>query len=81
MMILESPLTFIWHGQIYVLVAVAILEECCMAYADMQCLFYSGERIVVHEPLVITTFIFSKVYTYFVTDTVFTLSIGTDRPG
>ena len=30
----------------FVLVAVAILEECCMASADMQWLFYSGGRIV-----------------------------------
>ena len=32
---------------------VAILEESCMASADMQWLFYSGERIVVHGPLVL----------------------------
>ena len=31
---------------------MAILEECCMASADMQWLFYSGEQIVVYGPLV-----------------------------
>ena len=31
---------------------VAILEESCMASADMQWSFYSGEQIVVHGPLV-----------------------------
>ena len=45
------------HGQIYVLVAVAVLEECCMATAGMQWLFYSGEQIVAHGPLV---FMFQK---------------------
>ena len=50
---LGSPLTFLQHGQICVLVAVAILEECCMASADMQWVFYSGERIVIHRPLVL----------------------------
>ena len=34
-------------------VAVTILEEYCMAYADLQCLFYSGERIVTLGPRVI----------------------------
>ena len=34
------------HIQICVLVAVAILEECCMASADLQLPFYSSERIV-----------------------------------
>ena len=34
------------HGQICVLVAVAILEECCMASTDMQWLFYLDERIM-----------------------------------
>ena len=36
----------------YVLFVVAILEEYCMSSADSQCLFYSGERIMVHRPLV-----------------------------
>ena len=40
------------YGQICILVAVAILKECCMASADMQILFYSDERIVAHGPLV-----------------------------
>ena len=31
---------------------MAILEECCIASADMQWLFYSGERIVGHGPLI-----------------------------
>ena len=43
---------FLQHCQICVLVAVAILEECCRASADMQWLFFSGERIVAHGPLV-----------------------------
>ena len=33
---------FLRNSQICVLVAVAILEECCMASAAMQLLFYSG---------------------------------------
>ena len=36
MMRLGIPLTFLWYGQICVLVAVAILEDCCMAFASMQ---------------------------------------------
>ena len=34
----EARMTFdlLIYGQICVLVAVAILEECCMAFADMQ---------------------------------------------
>ena len=40
MMNLEWPLAFLRHGQICVLVAVAILEKCRMASADiMQWLF------------------------------------------
>ena len=35
MMVLGFPLTFLPHGQISVLIAVAILEECCMASAAM----------------------------------------------
>ena len=35
------------------LVAVAILEDCCMAFADTRWLFYSGERIVAMAPLFI----------------------------
>ena len=46
------PLTFLGRCQISVLVAVAILEEGCIASADMQWLFYSGEWIVVIGPLV-----------------------------
>ena len=38
--------------QISVPVAVAVLEECCMASVDMQLLLYSGERILAHGPLV-----------------------------
>ena len=37
-----------WYGQICVLVAVAILEKNCMAFADMRQLFLSGERFVTH---------------------------------
>ena len=51
MMIRRWPLLFSHHGQIYVLVAVAKPEECCMASADMQWLIYSGERIVAHWSL------------------------------
>ena len=32
-------------------VSVAVLEECCMASADTQWLFYPSERIVTHEGL------------------------------
>ena len=34
----DPRMTFelLWHGQILVPVDVAILEECCMASADMQ---------------------------------------------
>ena len=32
-------MTFLWHGQIYVLFAVAILGEYCMASADIQWFF------------------------------------------
>ena len=35
-----------------VVLAVAILEDCYMASADIQRLFYSVERIVVHRPFV-----------------------------
>ena len=34
---------FLRHCQISVLVAMVILEVCCMASADMQCHFYSGD--------------------------------------
>ena len=34
------------------IVTVVIFEECCMASADMQWLFYSDKRIVAHGPLV-----------------------------
>ena len=44
---------FLWYGHICALVAVAILEECCMAFANMQKLFLSGEQIVAHVPLVL----------------------------
>ena len=37
--------------QICVLVAVAMLEECCMSSADMQWLFDSGKQIMAHGPL------------------------------
>ena len=47
MMILGRPLTFSWYGQIYILVAVAIL-----VFADMQSLFLSGELIMAHGPLI-----------------------------
>ena len=52
MMILGWHLTFLQQGQISVPFAVAVLKECCMASADMQWLFYSGEQIVAHRPLV-----------------------------
>ena len=29
-------MTFLWYGQICVPVAEAILEDCCMAFANMQ---------------------------------------------
>ena len=32
---------------------MAILKEICMASADMQWPFYSGERIMAHKPLVV----------------------------
>ena len=32
---------------------MVILEESCMASADMQWQFYSGERIVAHGPLLL----------------------------
>ena len=43
----EEPrwdLTFSRHGKICVLVAVAILEECCMASTDMQWLYNCDPR-------------------------------------
>ena len=40
------PLTFWWQGQICVLVALKILEKCCMASTDKQWLFYLGEQFV-----------------------------------
>ena len=52
MMILGWSLSLLLHCQISVQVAVAILEECCMAFIDMQWLFNSGERIVTHGYLV-----------------------------
>ena len=52
-MILGWPLTFLRHYQISVLVSLEILEECYMASADMQWLFYTGEHIVTHGPLVL----------------------------
>ena len=36
MMGLGLSLAFLWYGQICVPVAVAILEECSMAFATMQ---------------------------------------------
>ena len=36
MMRLGWPLIFLWYGQICIPVAVAILEDCCMAFANMQ---------------------------------------------
>ena len=43
MMILGLPLTFFFFflrlGQFSALVTMAIMEECCMTYADMQRLF------------------------------------------
>ena len=56
MMIPGWLLTFLRHSQVSVLVAVAILEECYMAFADMQWLFYSGEQIVAYEPIVTNSF-------------------------
>ena len=44
-----------------VLVAVAILEECCMASAVMQWLFYSVEQVVAHWPLVPNFFIITWI--------------------
>ena len=41
----------ILYGQIYVLIAVTILE-CCLVFADMQYLFLSSEQIVAHGPLI-----------------------------
>ena len=51
MNILWWPLTFLRHGQIFILVAVAILEESWRASDGMQWLFYSGERVVAKWPL------------------------------
>ena len=45
MMKLGWPLTFDRYGPIYVLVAVAILIECCMAFADMTLLFYPASEL------------------------------------
>ena len=39
------------------MVAVAVLKECCMASADMQWLFYLGERIMARGPLVFYVFL------------------------
>ena len=46
----ETRMTFdlLWFGQICTTVAVSILEECCMAFANMQWVFLSGELIVAH---------------------------------
>ena len=52
MMIPRWLLTFLRHGQISVVVAVALLGKCCLASADMQWLFYSGEQIVALGSLV-----------------------------
>ena len=40
-------MAFLWHCQFFLQVAVAILEEWCMASADMRRLFHSFERIMV----------------------------------
>ena len=32
----------------------SVSEECCMAFADIQWLFYSGEQIVAHGPLLVS---------------------------
>ena len=40
---------------------VAILEESCMASADMQWLFYSGEQMVALGPFVLSTIDFAKM--------------------
>ena len=43
----------IWlKRSMYVPVAVAVLKDCFMVFADMRWLFYSGERIVAYGPLV-----------------------------
>ena len=52
MMRLGWPLNFLWYGQICVPVALAIMDECCMAFVNMQWLFLPGDRIVAHVPLV-----------------------------
>ena len=64
MMILGWPLTFLRCGQIFVLVDVAILEECCMISAYMHWLFYSRERIVAHGSLFFFLFC-TKLYFFF----------------
>ena len=50
MRLMAFDLFMVWS--ICVLVAVAIQEEFCMAFADMQLLFLSDERIVAHGLLV-----------------------------
>ena len=46
----ETRMTFdlLWFGQICTTVAVAILEECYMAFANMQWVFLSDGLIVTH---------------------------------
>ena len=52
-MILGLPLTFLWQGQISVLLKfLSYLLWQNLASAAMQWLFWSGERIVAHGPLV-----------------------------
>ena len=58
----------LWHYQISVLVAVAILEECCRASADRQWLFFSGEQIVAHGPLVSLIIIKHQLHLPLMTD-------------
>ena len=54
-------MTFLGRYQFSDLIAVAILEECCMASADTQWLFYSVEQIVAHWPLVSNFFIITWI--------------------
>ena len=53
----RAPLAklLLWYCQVCAPVAVAKLEECCMAFANMQWPFLSDERIVAHRPLVLIT--------------------------
>ena len=41
---------------ILLFVARSELEKCCITFAYLQCLFHSGERALMHGPLVLLSF-------------------------